>query len=678
MPRLRSPHEITGRAAQALRIGLERLGVAPRGVAPRGASLVPLLPFPAPNAEEMGRFYECFPREREQILAHADAALAGRFPLLGFEALEFGFPPDWHADPTRGTRAPLVHWSRVPFLDSGAVGDHKIVWEVNRLQWLVTLAQAHLLTGELRYAEGIATALDDWLHTNPPRQGINWASSLELAFRAIAWTWTLHLLAGRLAGPADLGGRVLASLDLHGRQIERFLSTWFSPNTHLTGEALGLLYLGSAWPALPCAAAWRQRGWRILLAELPKQVRPDGTYFEQATWYQAYTVDFYLHALALARHGDLDIPDWAVLRVDAAVRVLEAVIRPDGSLPLLGDDDGGRLLPLDPERTSFGDSIGLAERVLERPATCALERVSPALVWYGAPAETHSAPATASGPAAFSDGGVYVLRGGSGALVVDAGVHGVLAGGHSHADALSVDLTVGGVPVVVDPGTGAYIGELRDRLRAWGAHNLMTLAGDAAPPLPAGPFRWRGRWPTVTVRHWRTGPGWAVLQAEHDGLRDDGALRHRRTVLFVEGFGWLLLDQLVGGEEPCQIGFQLAPGFTVSESPAGLYLARNGTPVAVMAVDGRGRLATGAGLVSRCYGRAEAAPRITVEVHADEARSGVAVAFSADPGGRLAASDGASSRTWTWRRGGDQAVVLKLLHSGALAAGGPNFTLALD
>jgi hypothetical protein len=33
------------------------------------------------------------------------------------------------------------------------------------------------------------------MDANPPKRGINWASSLELAFRSMAWLWALHLLA---------------------------------------------------------------------------------------------------------------------------------------------------------------------------------------------------------------------------------------------------------------------------------------------------------------------------------------------------------------------------------------------------------------------------------------------------------------------------------------------------
>ena len=39
-----------------------------------------------------------------------------------------------------------IPWFKIPFLDFAVVGDHKVTWELNRHQHLVTLAKAWLLT----------------------------------------------------------------------------------------------------------------------------------------------------------------------------------------------------------------------------------------------------------------------------------------------------------------------------------------------------------------------------------------------------------------------------------------------------------------------------------------------------------------------------------------------------
>ena len=82
------------------------------------------------------------------IIREADEICQHRFRLLGYENLDYGTDIDWHLDAVHKKRAPLDPWFKIPFLDFAKVGDHKITWELNRHQHLVTLAKAWLLTQE--------------------------------------------------------------------------------------------------------------------------------------------------------------------------------------------------------------------------------------------------------------------------------------------------------------------------------------------------------------------------------------------------------------------------------------------------------------------------------------------------------------------------------------------------
>lgn len=664
---MRSPGELAGRGLQRLRIVSERIGLGPMGRATPEGPLIPSLPFPRPSRADLGRVYAGRPAEARRLLEHADAAMTGRFHLLGLRDLNFGSPVDWACDPTRGRRAADVHWSRIAFLDEASVGDHKIVWELNRHQWMVTLAQAWRLTADERYALAVARFLESWLDANPARRGINWASSLELAYRAIAWTWTLHLLDDRMSD--SLRPRLRAALELHGIQIERFLSTWFSPNTHLTGEALGLLYLGTAWPGLRLAGRWRAAGWRILIEELPLHVREDGTYFEQSTWYQAYTTDIYLHGILLARAAGLPIPSWMEERIARAATVIAELKRADGTLPLIGDDDGGRLLPLCPDRTDFRDTTALAALVLGRPALTSPDEVPAATSWFAGASRTLEMMAGSPVPRsdtsrAFALGGLYLLRGKSGSMTVDAGPHGALAGGHSHADALSLEWSVGGRAVVVDPGTGSYVGSWRDWFRATSAHNTLSLADGTGSATPTGPFQW-GRWPRTRVLHWSSGAGWAALVAEHDGFATvHPGLVHRRTVWFRDDWGWLVMDRLLGPGTPAVLRFQLDTDFVPAVQGQVVTLTSpRDSEVLMVSGDGAGVFTIEAALVSHCHGEATAAPAILRNVTVTEAAVGVATLLTARADVSIARDPGTFASAWLWRSG-DQVARLALRDDG--------------
>ena len=165
------------------------------------------------------------------------------------------------------------------------MGDSKITWELNRHQHLVALAKAYRLTGREQFAAELFSQWFDWQRKNPYPIGINWASSLEVAFRTISWLWVCNLLADSAVVPPNFSRDLLRQLAVGGRHIENYLSTYFSPNTHLLGEGLALFFLGTLCPNLPAAGRWQTKGWNILLEGAKDQVRSDGMYFEQSTYY---------------------------------------------------------------------------------------------------------------------------------------------------------------------------------------------------------------------------------------------------------------------------------------------------------------------------------------------------------------------------------------------------------
>ena len=85
----------------------------------------------------------------------------------------------------------------------------------------------------------------------------------------------------------------------------------------------------------------------MILEAARKQVRADGFYFEQSTYYHVYALDFFLHARILAALNGVAIPaDFD----DVVIKMLDALclLGRAGLAPTLGDDDGGRVF--DPRR----------------------------------------------------------------------------------------------------------------------------------------------------------------------------------------------------------------------------------------------------------------------------------------------------------------------------------------
>lgn len=563
------------------------------------------------------------------ILAAAEGVLAGRFDLLGYRGLSFGAPIDWHLDPVHGRRAPRIHWSRIPYLAADEVGDHKIIWELNRQQHLLLLARAYLLSRDERYAAAAAGHVASWIDSNPPKIGINWASSLEVAYRAIAWLWTLALLDRSPSFTPELRVRMTKLLYVHGRHLERYLSTYFSPNTHLTGEALGLLYLGLSLPQLRRARRWRDLGWRILAAELPRQVRDDGVYFEQATYYQRYTVDIYLHAVLLARANDLALPSAMLGRLEKAAEHLAFFTKPDGLTPLIGDDDGGRLLPLDERQCAdFRSTLSTAAVVLERGDFLGIAGgLAEETCWLlgaqgcgKADKLSRSVPQVQS--RVFPDGGCVILRDGwhraATYVAFDGGAHGALSGGHAHADALSIEVALRGQTVLVDPGTFAYTASARERnhFRSTTAHNTITVDGTSWP-TPGAPFQWLNS-TDVQLEHWRFSPSIDQCTAIHSGIGGTAGERiaHRRTVALVKEGGYLLIRDTIEAqrEHDISLRFHCAPGVRVEDAKQNVVRlgmpdagSGEGMRVELHFIGDVDRVEWESDWVSSCYGRREQA-----------------------------------------------------------------------
>jgi hypothetical protein len=476
-----------------------------------------------------------------EIIELAGHIMRHRFPLLGFH-IETGPNIDWRRDHVHGHTSGLAYFRRIPYLDFNRVGDHKIIWELNRHQHLVLLAQGALLTGRTDFLEEIWSELESWWAANPFLRGINWTSTLEVAFRAFSWTWVYHLAGEHMS--ATFRRQFLSSLYQHGCYIERNLSTYFSPNTHLLGEAVVLHALGALLPALPRSRQWQAQGAQIVEDQMHRQVRADGTHFEQSTYYHLYTLDMFLFHRIL---GDVTPAfDHQLCNMGS---YLASIAGPERRFPLIGDEDGGRFFYPYGCRREFAHAT-LATLGLLFPGLVSPEPENDydeqASWWIAAPQRQPAHAAIPSGSRLFADAGVAVMQAADLRLIVDAGPFGRGSAGHSHSDTLSMVAVYQGEDILIDPGTYTYVADphWRKWFRGSAAHNSVRVdAADQA--LPDGPFRWV-KTPHVEIHDWQS-------TADHDYL--DASCRyqyrqlaHRRRVLLLKNRPLVFVFDRICGE----------------------------------------------------------------------------------------------------------------------------------
>ena len=592
-----------------------------------------------------------YPDAAHDATQRADRIVTGRYDLLGYEGLRFDAPatghgdgarlPDWQFDPVHGRRPPQCFWTTVPYLASES-GDHKIFWELNRHQHWLVLGRAFWLTGNAKYRDRFVAELHSWMAANPPLIGANWASMLELALRSLSWIWAIQFFTPR-GDDGDPSAPwlvdLLLALDRQLTHIEENLSYYFSPNTHLLGEALALYVAGQALPGLAASARRASTGRTILLDQIDRQIGADGGHCERSTHYHRYTLDFYALALAVARMtGDSPAAarfEDAVSRLGTAARLL-ADNR--GIAPHIGDDDGGALLPIAGRAVDdWRDSLAIAAALVQRPEL----QVGPApeeAVWMLGESAIRNPQSAMATSAALPDTGYFVSRSAAGDhIVVDAGPHGYQNGGHAHADALSLTASLGGVPLLIDPGTGCYTTDpaLRDRLRSTALHNTLTL-DDRPQSQSNGPFHWSQVANGRLIR-WRTNERFDFFDGAHDGYNP---IEHRRRVFVLHGDLVVVADLVDGaGAHRSEVHWHLDPGWTVDLHGRRAELTRADRKAARVGFTvPQGLLeqfsadaATGLGWHSPIYGRME--PTTTLRVsHGAAAPSWMVSVFDLDPG----------------------------------------------
>ncbi len=517
--------------------------------------------------------------EMEQTVEEADRICQHRLDLLGYRGLDFGPEIDWHLDVVHGKRAPRKPWFKILYLDFDEVGDHKIIWELNRHQHLVTLAKAWCCTREERYVAELLRQWYHWQQENPYPIGINWASSLEVGFRTLSWLWVRHLLADSSLVTERVRLDLLRALALNGRHIERYLSTYFSPNTHLLGEAVALFSAGTLCPQLPRARRWRQRGWKMVLQEAERQVQSDGMHFEQSVYYHVYALDFFLHARILAACNEIPIPAAFDQTIEKMLEVLCALSQA-GPPPRLGDDDGGRV---------FNPRRNLAEHLLDPLATGALlfrradfkaavgglREETAWLLGPGGITRFEELPLAQRSPDSvrLACSGVHVMASADPVpqqLVIDAGAQGTGTAGHGHADALSLCLSVNGREWLADAGTFSYVstGTARDSFRGTAAHSTLQVDG-LSQADPDGPFAWRSL-PQVHVDQWVSGETFDLFAGSHTGYRRlPEPVLQRRWVFHLKSHFWLIRDVAEGGgPHQLDLTWQLGEGIVLLSAPS--------------------------------------------------------------------------------------------------------------
>ncbi len=303
--------------------------------------------------------------------------------LWGLVASDYQ-PIDWHLDFKSGYRWSESAWyPDIPYGQAPGV-DIKVPWELARQQHLPQLAWAYALGREGvggsapadEYLKEFRHQVLDFIAANPPRFGVNWHCTMDVAIRVANWLVAYDLFRaydGTFDQPFE---QVFCrSLYEHGRHIRDNLE-WSHElrSNHYLSNIAGLIFVAAYLPGSREADAWLKFGVAELIKEVAGQFYADGANFEASTSYHRLSAELVVYATSLvlglppekravlktsrnldteADKGVFPFPGWYLERLEKMAEFTMDLTKPDGHIPQIGDNDSGRFLKLFPVSRAF-------------------------------------------------------------------------------------------------------------------------------------------------------------------------------------------------------------------------------------------------------------------------------------------------------------------------------------
>jgi uncharacterized heparinase superfamily protein len=407
--------------------------------------------------------------------------------------------------------------------------------------WLVPLA-VRAGSGDDEARRRVERILRDWLQVCDPRDTRalrNAWHPFVISTRLISWGRILAA-APAIAGADQegLGPALASSIRSQARRLTARLERDVCGN-HLLRNATGLAWAAhlldgnAALETARLAAA-------LVREQILEQVLDDGGHVERSPAYHVHVMQDLLDLASILT--DEAVAAEVRLALDRMDGWLAEVLHPDGDVPLFND---ATLLGVE----KIGELRRGVAALLGRPASSP----QPGLTF-------------------LRETGLVVHRDSMATTIVDVGPVGPdWQPGHAHADTLTLELSIGGVRCIVDPGTFGYAADDRRAYdRATSSHNCATVDGRDSTEVWSV-FRVGSRARPTVVEVSESPP---QVRAGHDGLRSvnvERVVRWRSGVVEVEDHLRAPKDGMGSG------GWLFGPGWAVESQGLGIWRAKHDT-----------------------------------------------------------------------------------------------------
>jgi hypothetical protein len=457
-------------------------------------------------------------------------------------------PADWHTDFFSGNSFPMSFSKKIDIRKNPALSA-KVVWEVNRLQFLMEIALDYQNTKDTTSLNHFIRLIKLWKHSNPYLVGVNWYSNIEVNLRLITWFLCWEALDVEILIKENDGFMNFVTNDWlpliyqHCIYSYKNPSKYSSANNHLISEYAGLFISASKWQFKE-SDKWIKYSKKGLEEEIINQHSKNGINKEQAAEYIQFITDFFLLAYIVGENTGRSFSKEYRQQLHEIFNYIYNFLDCAGNFPKYGDEDDGKCFIIDSDKSfnNFKSLLSSAAIIFNdskfKSKSNGLDMKN--LFLFGEKGiRTFQLPADVNVEESsqfYPDEGHFIFREKKNNeeiyLHFDAAPLGFLSiAAHGHADALSFVLHINGQPFLVDSGTYTYHTE-----RPWRNYFMGTLAHNTIrinkqnQALIGGPTLWLKHY-KVKILKSETNQNYDYVKAEHIGYKRLGII-HSREIFF--------------------------------------------------------------------------------------------------------------------------------------------------
>jgi hypothetical protein len=469
----------------------------------------------------------------------------------------------WHAGFQTKNQWPLVFSYDLDYKQRVDIGDVRTNWELNRHVQFPLLAKGYLITKDREYLIELVDLFDDWTKKNPFLYGVSWTSIMEMAIRINSWIFCYCFLKQAKNVPATLLEELRVGIINMTEHIAKHYSRFSSANNHLIVEAYVIGLSGIMFNYKP----WIETGISILNLEILRQNYSDGINKELSLHYQAFVMEALGLFIRVLQLNDIPVPKNWFEMLKKMSRYVSNCLGKFGEVIVFGDNDEGKILDLQGMSSNYYYYVLELMGLLLDEKYLDMSKVHENIRWIFSDSAILNANNKVlydnSHSVCYHEGGHTILKSKDRRILI--GIDHAALGleplaAHGHADALSFQMFIDGLPLFVDPGTYNYhfTPEERDYFRKTINHNTVTINNNDQSEM-LGAFLW-GKKAHTKIDDCRFNENEISIDLSHDGY---SPIIHRRRYQFNMVNILRIEDSIknIRNLTDCSATFILGPGF---------------------------------------------------------------------------------------------------------------------